>query len=143
MYLHTYMRPVKIQISLGIHSIWSDFNWCILVSQGCKVCSCGQWRLWSDCVEAQADLNLRCAHTSEGTSFFDVVALLYFYGITEEARTNTKTYLFYFDPLKPHFYIVKLGFAYIGYIGVYVIFLISDQKHRLWVLVRTAFSRRF
>ena len=41
-------------------------------------------------------------------------------------------------PLKPHFYIVKLGFT-----GVYIIFLISAQKHRLWVLVRTASSRRF
>ena len=42
----------------------------------------------------------------------------------------TKTCLYYFDPLKPHFYIVKLGFT-----GVYIIFLISAQKHRLWVLV--------
>ena len=33
----------------------------------------------------------------------------------------------------PHFYIVKLGFT-----GVYIIFLISAQKHWLWVLVRTA-----
>ena len=45
----------------------------------------------------------------------------------------TKTGLYNFDPLKPHFYIVKLGFT-----GVYIIFLISAQKHRLWVLVRTA-----
>ena len=36
--------------------------------------------------------------------------------------------LYNFDPLKPHFYIVKLGFT-----GVYVIFLISTQKHRMWV----------
>ena len=35
----------------------------------------------------------------------------------------TKTYLYNFDPLKPHFYIVKLGF-----IGVYIIFLISAQN---------------
>ena len=34
----------------------------------------------------------------------------------------TKTYLYNFDPLKPHFYIVKLGF-----LGVYIIFLISAQ----------------
>ena len=34
----------------------------------------------------------------------------------------TKTYLYYFDPFKPHFYIVKLGFT-----GVYIIFLISAQ----------------
>ena len=50
----------------------------------------------------------------------------------------TKTCLYNVDPLKPHFYIVKLGFT-----GVYIIFLISAQKHRLWVLVRTASLRRF
>ena len=48
---------------------------------------------------------------------------------------TTKTYLYNFDPRKPHFYIVKLRFT-----GVYIIFLISAQKHRLWVLVRTASS---
>ena len=53
-------------------------------------------------------------------------------------HTITKTYLYNFDPLKPHIYIVKLGFT-----GVYIIFLISAQKHRLWVLVRTASPRRF
>ena len=37
----------------------------------------------------------------------------------------TKTWLYSFDPLKPHLYIVKLGFT-----GVYIIFLISAQKHR-------------
>ena len=35
----------------------------------------------------------------------------------------TRTYLYYFDPLKPHFYIVKLGFT-----GVYINFLISAQN---------------
>ena len=45
--------------------------------------------------------------------------------------TIRKTCLYSFDLLKPHFYIVKLGFT-----GVYIIFLISAQKHRLWVLVR-------
>ena len=39
----------------------------------------------------------------------------------------TKTRLYNFDPHKPHFYIVKLGFT-----GVYIIFGISAQKHRLW-----------
>ena len=34
-----------------------------------------------------------------------------------------KTRLYSFDPLKPHFYIVKLGFT-----GVYIIFLISAEK---------------
>ena len=43
-----------------------------------------------------------------------------------------KTCLYNFDPLKPHFYIAKLGFT-----GVYIVFfLISAQKHRFWLLVR-------
>ena len=45
----------------------------------------------------------------------------------------TRTYLYDFDTHKPHFDIVKLGFT-----GAYIIFLISAQKHTLWVLVRTA-----
>ena len=35
----------------------------------------------------------------------------------------TKTRLYNFDPLEPHFYIVKVGFT-----GVYIIFLISAQN---------------
>ena len=35
----------------------------------------------------------------------------------------TKTSLYNFDPLKPHFYIVKMGFT-----GVHIIFLISAQN---------------
>ena len=40
--------------------------------------------------------------------------------ITRRSRFIMKTCLYNFDPLKPHFYVVKLGFA-----GVYIIFLIS------------------
>ena len=35
-----------------------------------------------------------------------------------EAHPITKTCLYNFDPLKPHFYVVELGFT-----GVYIIFL--------------------
>ena len=44
---------------------------------------------------------------------------------SEERETFciTKTCLYNFDPLKPHFYIVKLEFT-----GVYIIFLISAQN---------------
>ena len=38
-------------------------------------------------------------------------------------KSITKTCLYNFDPLKPHFYIVKLDFT-----GVYIIFLISAQN---------------
>ena len=52
---------------------------------------------------------------------------------SDEPYHNTKTCLYNVEPLKPHFHILKLGLT-----GVYIIFLISAQKHRLWVLVRTA-----
>ena len=42
-----------------------------------------------------------------------------------------------YGAFKPHFYIVKLGFT-----GVYIIFLIFAQNHRLWVLIRTALLRQ-
>ena len=42
---------------------------------------------------------------------------------TEEFLCITKTYLYNFEPLKPNFYIVKLGFT-----GMYIIFLISTQN---------------
>ena len=57
---------------------------------------------------------------------------------TDQNQHIMKTYLYNFDPPKPHFYTVKLGFT-----GEYTIFVISAQKHRLWVLVRTAMMRRF
>ena len=42
-------------------------------------------------------------------------------------NAHTKTCLYSFDPFKLQFYIVKLGFT-----GVYINFLISAQKHRLF-----------
>ena len=71
------------------------------------------------------------AISNEGGGFFWVFFLRLLVCIT--AHSITKTRLYSFDPLKPHFYTVKLGFT-----GVYINFLISAQKHRLWVLVRTA-----
>ena len=54
----------------------------------------------------------------------------YYLSLKSHLKFITKTYLYNFDPLKPHFYVVKLGFT-----GVNIIFLITDQNHRLWVLV--------
>ena len=39
------------------------------------------------------------------------------------------------DPLKPHFYIVNLGFT-----GVYIFFLIFALKYRLWVLTEAVLT---
>ena len=48
------------------HSLVRIFTERILDSQGCKVSSCGQRRLLSDCADG-SDLSLRWAHMSEGT----------------------------------------------------------------------------
>ena len=61
-----------------------------------------------------------------------------FYVLVNTDVSITKAYLYNFDPPKPNFYTVKLGLT-----GVYIIFRIFAQKHRLWVLVRTASARRF
>ena len=79
---------------------------------------------------------VRPSNANSQYMFFFFFVCLFF--MERKKKTITKTCLYNFDPLKPHFYIVKLGFT-----GVYIIFLISAQKHRLWVLVRTALPRRF
>ena len=75
---------------------------------------CAQWRYWSYCASTQADLNLHRTHIVEGT-------LLFWH--TTTFTSITKTCLYNIDHLKPHFYIVRLGFT-----GVYIIFLISAQN---------------
>ena len=66
-----HVRPAKIQIRL--HSLIRIFTGRIFDSQGGKISSCGLWRLWSDCADAQADLSLRWAYMSDST-FSDVTA---------------------------------------------------------------------
>ena len=51
----------------------------------------------------------------------------------DHENTSRKHTYIILTPVKRNFYIIKLGFT-----GVDIIFLISAQKHRLWVLVRTA-----
>ena len=50
-------------------------------------------------------------------------SILYRHVFVMDNHNITKTRLYNFDPLKPHFYIVKLGFT-----GVCLIFLISAQN---------------
>ena len=66
---------------------------------------------------------------------FVVDLLLYLVNHVYPSRKHAYVNL---TPLNPIFSIVKLGFT-----GVYIIFLISAQKHKLLVLVRTASARRF
>ena len=48
----------------GIHPVWSVFAVHSVGSQGSKVSSCGQQRIWSHWADAQADLSLRWVHRS-------------------------------------------------------------------------------
>ena len=67
------------------------------------------------------------------------VNLLFFRSFLQNGQAHRHENIpIWFWPLKPHFYIVKLGFT-----EIYIIFLISAPKQRLWVLVRTASVRRF
>ena len=79
-------------------------------------------------VEPRLDLHIICFH-----GFISIFIWSYDFHVN-----ITKTCLQNSDPLKPHFYIVKLEFT-----GVYIIFLISAHKQRLWVLIRTTSLRWF
>ena len=57
---------------------------------------------------------------------------------TRHCRTITKTCLYNTGPLKPHFYIVKLGFT-----GVYIIFPISAQKAVLMSTYNLCFEQKY
>ena len=57
------VRPVKTQISLDIHQVWSVFALCMKKPWVLSYPLSTQRRLWSDWTDAQADLSLRWAHT--------------------------------------------------------------------------------
>ena len=75
--------------------------------------------MWTAQTRSDSKLYMSSA-TGEGVSeaHVDIAAL-----IRLRTHSITKTCLYNFDPLEPHFYIVKLGFT-----GVYIIFLISAQN---------------
>ena len=88
---------------------------------------------WEKCFKMSSAENFTLSAKRSSHLFIFLLSWSYHFICTAHIITNTCLYSF--DPLKPHFYIVKLGFT-----GVYIIFHISAQKHRLWVLVRTASS---
>ena len=61
--------------------------------------------------------------SAPGSILGSLLFWIYVNDMSGAADNITKTYLYDFDPLKPHVYIVKLGFT-----GVYIIFLISAQN---------------
>ena len=85
-------------------------------------------------LQEQSDLGLHCLHMPFCQKFWctkirTFTILLFQTSCDKHLQwvfikfVITKTYLYNFDPLKPHFYIVKLGFT-----GVYIIFPISAQN---------------
>ena len=103
-----YLRPPKTHTSLGIHQVWSEY------SLGAQWVAKAPSFLYADSEDSdQTGRMLRLIWVFTWRT-------CYFIGFCHDI---TKTYLYNFDPLKPHFYIVKLGFT-----GVYIILLISVQN---------------
>ena len=61
--------PTKTQISLRIRAVWSESSSSAWRNFAPLAIQMRQWRFWSDCANAQADLNLRWAHIYEGSFF--------------------------------------------------------------------------
>ena len=104
-YFSPLFRCFSGPISIRIDTLWVQlsysfptiiFKLCIVVLRGLKVC------VWSE------------------------ISSHYFYQLFRLgfSRSITKTCLYNFDPLKPHFYIIKLGFT-----GVYIIFFLFLLKN--------------
>ena len=58
-----WVRPAKTQISLGIRPVWSESSLSAWRKLGSLATHWAHSDDWSDWVDAQADLNLRWAHT--------------------------------------------------------------------------------
>ena len=87
--------------------------------QACEnVCSgiCVQQRSRTACTSAQSDQDRQCL-------FKVALHIVEYNKVLQFLISITKTCLYNIDPLKPQFYIVKLGFT-----GVYISFLISAQN---------------
>ena len=57
--LDNVQRPMKAEISLRIRAVWSEPSLSICRNFASLTIKCAQWRFWSDCANAQSDLNLR------------------------------------------------------------------------------------
>ena len=81
----------------------------------CLFCYCCWWR-WFSVIASCKNIILFPSDTANTMTTLNI-------GTNRPEQHITKTYLYNFHPLKPHFYIVKLGFT-----GVYIIFLISAKN---------------
>ena len=135
--------PHSVASDLGLHCLFMAIGLPANVFKSCNCKGRVANNVDSDQHSAASDQGLHCMPRTVYPKMYDKYSTVKtkWWGFCESWDCFyyiRKTCLYNFDPLKPHFYIVKLGFR-----GVYIIFLISAQKHRLWVLVRTASARRF
>ena len=103
------------------------------VSTLCARCEFVQYKMnfdWTTVGPALTYGHLRKLATIHSQPFFWIPEILFHLSYKSHLVIITIICLKNFDPLKPYFYIVKLGFT-----GVYISFLISAQKHRLWYLL--------
>ena len=103
-----HMQIAKAKVSLWIRLAWLGPSLLVDIFFSIHGFWKRQGRFWSDCICAGWSVFL--AWTC-GKDIFLILQNAYF---------MTKTYLYNFDPLKPYFHIVKLGFT-----RVYIIFLLK------------------
>ena len=137
--------PNHRNMSIAVYrKIKQAFHYCILTKDFTVNCKSFQTR-----IREPAFNTLRTKHQlgySVHTKNYDTCGVMGL-GIVIEYQANKFRYIVTsgkhvraINPLKPHFYIVKLGVCR----GIPTcISLIFAPKHRLWVLVRTASARRF
>ena len=149
---YEYVRPAMIQISLRIREVWSesslgafwmakngkflsadDENWSAQADLSLRWAHTQEGTffyvaystcMWKYFVPIQGFSTLQNRQSEE---YVAIKFIQESYGMQTEENTKldyiTKTCLYSFDPLKPHFYIVKPGFT-----GVYIISFISAQN---------------
>ena len=113
-----YNRP-KMIISVDLANTCTCFHNIRWMSQVKKIIL----QEYSKAIASKCEITPKCKLL--GSSGF-IIALTRFAALLKLLTLGqliTKTCLYNIDPLKPHFYIVKLRFT-----GVYIIFLISAKK---------------
>ena len=99
------------------------YTWLLVWHHVCII-GCDKWNLRSACAPALSKAGILWAHDSHANPHAHTCTFTYAYALVDAgAGCIRKTCLYIFDTLKPHFYIVKLGFT-----GVFIIFLINAQN---------------
>ena len=122
-----HVPPAKSQINMRIRAVWSE-SW-----QGTLRVAKDPKCLLADSEDSDQSVWIRklvCVFSGRTYNLVGnivpwlILSYCYAEGMAWEKWIIMKTYLYNVDPVKPHFYIVKLGFA-----GVYSIFFLFLLKN--------------